>query len=150
MSQFYPPVSFYFTVSFTGISTAIDAGFMEVSGLDVTIETEDYKESGENRFVHRLPTSVSFAKLELKRGFVAKDSDFGTWVKGTVETDFSTAIQPKDITVSLLNENGQPLMSWTFYNAWPVKWEMSKFSSNNNEIALETVQFSYNYFQRIS
>jgi phage tail-like protein len=150
MAQFYPPVSFYFSLAFTGVNTTIDASFMEVSGMDVTIETEDYKESGENRFRHRLPTSISFSKLELKRGFVPKDSDLGKWVKDTIETDFSSPIQPKDITVKLLDEDGQPLMAWSFYNAWPVKWDISKFNSKENEVAVETIQFSFNYFQRIT
>lgn len=149
MAEFYPPVAFYFTVSFAGISTTVDAGFMEVSGIDASIETEEYHESGENRFKHRLPTGVKFSELELKRGFVASNSDLGKWCRDTVETDFSAPIVTKDITVSLLDEKGTPIMSWNFFNAWPVKWEISKFNSKDSEVAVETLKFSFNYFTRV-
>ena len=149
MTEFYPPVAFYFTVSFTGINSKLDAGFMEVSGISATINTEEYHESGENRFKHRLPTSVSFDSLVLKRGFVAMNTQLGQWCRSTVETDFSAPIVPKDITVSMLNAQGQPIMAWNFYNAWPSKWEVSEFNSMENKILVETMTFTFNYFTRL-
>jgi hypothetical protein len=50
MSDYYPPVSFYFTLAFQGISGADDAAFMEASGMDAEFTVTEIKEGGENRF----------------------------------------------------------------------------------------------------
>ncbi len=44
MAQEYPPVAFYFKLSFTGISGAVEASFKEVSGISMEMGTEEISE----------------------------------------------------------------------------------------------------------
>jgi phage tail-like protein len=143
----YPPVGFHFKVQFEGISglTDNDTRFMEVAGLDVKINTDPYKEGGENRFKYELPIGVTYTTLKLKRGMV-KDSGISKWVRNTIENfDF----QPVNLIVSLLNPDHQPLQSWYIVGAYPLNWKTSEFKAMANEIVTEELELYYQYFKNI-
>lgn len=146
MDKNYPPVAFYFKLSIEDASG--DASFKEVSGISMEMDTEEITEDG-SPYKHRVPTAVKFSNLVLKRGLVPKDSDVVQWCIDTFESGLSLGIQTKNITVSLLDEEANPLHTWSFSNAWPVKWSVSDFNSMNNEIVIETLEFSYSYFTQI-
>lgn len=146
MADYYPPPSFYFTVSIVGVTGDVDAQFKEVSGISAHMETEDIAMGGENRFKYKAPSQTSYKNLILKRGLVTSGSTLALWFMATFEGGLVTSIVTQDILVSLLDADGAPLMSWTFIGAWPVKWDISGFDSMENKIALETLELSYNYF----
>ena len=150
MNNVYPPVAFHFKVSFEGSSGKADAAFKEVSGISMEMGTEEITEGGNNNYKHRVPTSVKFSNLVLKRGLVPSDSPIVQWCLDTLGGGLSEAIETKTITVSLLDENGDPLNSWSFANAWPVKWSTSDLNSMNNELVIETLEFSYSQFTKIT
>jgi len=140
------PVAFSFSVSFG--DTTNDTSFQEVSGITSEISTEDVVEGGENRFVHKLPKGIKRGNLELKRGIAPLSSQLVTWCKSVLESDFSAAIVPKDITVNLLDEENNPVRSWNFVAAFPIKWDVEGFNSTKNEIAIEKIVLSYTYSTR--
>ena len=141
---------FYFRLSFDGAASGSDASFKEVSwnyyGKWVQ---RKITEGGNNNYKHRVPTSVKFSNLVLKRGLVPKDSAIVQWCLDTLGGGLSETIQTKTIMVSLLDENANPLNSWSFANAWPVKWSASDLNSMNNELVIETLEFSYSYFTKV-
>ena len=145
MSKKYPPSGFHFEVEFEGLSSGSNSGFQEVSGLEVSIDTFSYEEGGENRFVHRLPERVSYGNLVLKRGLL-KGSELIEWFRNAVEL---YRFKPTGVLVTLLNENHEPLESWSFIQAYPVKWAVSEFNATGNEIVAETIELSYQYFRRL-
>jgi phage tail-like protein len=148
LQPYYPPVSFYFEVKIVGITASCDSSFAEADGLEAELGVMEIKEGGENRFTHRLPDRATNGKLTLKRGVMVGSSELAKWCKSTIESDFSSPITTRDINVSLLNEEGKPLLVWTFSNAWPVKWSLAGLDSKKNEVALETLEFSYTYCSR--
>lgn len=137
---FYP-VAFSFNVKFDGE----EGEFQEVSGISVKLGTETIKEGGENRFEHRLPNPPKYENLMLKRGMVL-DSGLIVWARNAVE-DFK--ITTKTVVVSLLDEANAPLASWSFSNAYPVSLKISDFKAQENAIAIETLELSYDYFKRV-
>ena len=121
-----------------------DSKFQDVSGLTAEIGIEEIKSGGENRFSHRLPTRAKYNNLVLKRGMLT-DSGLINWFKDAVENfNFS----PATVIVKLLNTDHQPLESWSFIKAWPVKWVVSDFKSTDNAIVIETIELAYQYFRR--
>ncbi|MBL4662482.1 MAG: phage tail protein, partial [Flavobacteriaceae bacterium] len=60
MSSEYPPVAFYFRLSFDDAVGGADASFKEVSGITMEMGTEGITEGGNNNYKHRVPTSVKF------------------------------------------------------------------------------------------
>ncbi len=140
----YPPVGFHFRVAFSGIGAGeIDSRFQSVTGLNMELETESKKEGGENRYEHVLPVRAKYPILVLKRG-LAKDSELlKTWCS---QAFTSLLIQPVDLTISLLNEIHEPLMTWNVKHAWPRKWSLSELNAEQNALAIETFELQYHYF----
>lgn len=145
----YPPSAFYFKVVIGAQITGPDTSFQEVSGITSEITTEDVVEGGENRFVHKLPKTVSHGNLELKRGIGSMLSPLVIWCRSVMEMDFVLPIIPQTISVFLMDENAIPIRGWSFANAFPLKWEVESFNSTKNEVAIEKIVLSYNYSMRI-
>ncbi|ABG33656.1 phage tail protein [Roseobacter denitrificans] len=149
MDPLSPPVAFHFSVMFVGGTPPVsDTAFQEVSGLESGLETEALVEGGENRFVHQLPKPLKQGNLKLKRGMTPADSGLVKWCKATIENDLSKPIEPKDITVSLLNEERDPVAVWSIGNAYPVKWTVGGFDAMKNELAVETIELAYTTLKR--
>ncbi len=140
------PRSFHFSVEFQGVSglKSNDVKFQDVSGLIAELGVEEIKSGGENRFSHRLPTRARYQNLVLKRGMLT-DSGLIKWFTDAVE-NFS--FTPATIVIKLLDPDHQPLQSWTFIKAWPVKWSISEFKANENTVVVETIELAYQYFRR--
>ncbi len=143
MVDFYPPVGFHFLVEFSDLdSQSIDHQFQSVSGLSVDIETEEVAEGGENRFKHKFPVKTKYPNLVLKRGLVI-DSKVIDWCRDAIE-NFN--FKPINITVKLLNDEHQPLISWNIVHAYPVKWVVEDLNAEESKLAVESIELTYNYF----
>ncbi|WP_296382174.1 phage tail protein [Winogradskyella sp.] len=143
----YPFVGFHFRLSFPLVSGHIDTSFKEVSGLSLEMEMEEIAEGGENRFKHRVPSGAKYQNLVLKRGITSFDSPLSVWCESTLTGDLSTAIVTQTVLLSLLNEDGLAVKNWSFVNTWPVKWEISPLNTADNEILIETLELTYDYFK---
>ncbi|MCB0549804.1 MAG: phage tail protein [Phaeodactylibacter sp.] len=140
--MYYPPVGFSFAVDF-GFGGAEDTYFQSVSGLSVEYDMETIKEGGENRFEHKLPVRTKYSDLVLQRGFLT-DSEVLKWCLNAFE---SREFAPADIQVKLLNENHEPLKTWSVSQAWPKKWSVSDFKAEESTLVIETLELSYRYFK---
>lgn len=154
--KYYPPVGFYFRVDIAdpasialSLASDVDNAFQEVSGLSVEYETESVSEGGENRFAHKLPVKTKYPNLVLKRGLVTTVSAFTIWGLKTMHDNLSLSVSTRHISVMLLNSEGFPSMAWMFVNAWPVKVQVSDLQSMENKLAIETMEFSYQYFHNV-
>ena len=140
----YPPVGFHFRVVFNGIGEEqIDSRFQSVSGLSVEVETETRKEGGENRFEHTLPVRAKFPLLVLKRGLISQSKLLTQWCNNVFH---SLIVEPKDLTVHLLNEAHEPLLTWNVVHAWPKKWSLSDLNAEQNNLAIESFELQYQYY----
>jgi phage tail-like protein len=149
------PTGFLFSVEILGEPSAnknaIEAGFQEVSGINATMGFDKIAEGGENRFVHKVPTRVAYdSNLELKRGLIVAASPFGDWCRAHFSYGVNNGIiRPKNIIVHLLDEKQNPLMSWAFARAYPVKWEAAGLNARQSEIVVESIALTYQYFTKI-
>ena len=148
-SDEYPLPAFYFRVVFATTSGNSDTSFQEVSGISSEMDAEDYTEGGENRFVYKLPTTIKHGNLVLKRGIADKKSPLVKWCCEIFENGFTKPIKPMLVKVFLMNEKNNPVRGWSFANAYPVKWEVESFNSTKNDVAIESIELSYNYSNRV-
>jgi phage tail-like protein len=131
----YPTPVFHFTVDWKGQNV----GFSEVSGLTQEIAVIEYR-SGDSPS----PSSIKLSGLRkynnitLKRGVVKSDNEFFTWLK-TVSTK---EIERRDLTITLRNENLEPVMIWQALNCWPVKVEGPSLKANGTEVAIESIEIA--------
>ncbi len=146
----YPPVAFYFKVSFATASGISDTSFQDVSGISAEIETETVEEGGENRFKYQLPKAVKHPNLVLKRGITTLNSPLAKWCKNVFDGEFLQPITPTSVNVYLMDADQNAVCAWTFANAYPVKWDVSSFNSTKNEVVIETIELTYSYSERIT
>jgi phage tail-like protein len=149
-AQAYPPVAFYFRVSLGLGLGGLDTSFSEVSGIENEMATEEVVEGGENRYMLQLPKGAKHPNLELKRGIATLTSPLMIWCKAVLEGDLSSAIITSPLLVSLMDGDQLPIRSWSFFNAWPVKWSVEGFNSTKNEVAIEKIVLSYSYATRLT
>lgn len=148
MANTYPLVGFHFLVTFNGLNgNGLNGGisFQEVSGLNVELEIETFKEGGENRYTHKFPSPPRYPDITLKRGMPPAKSDIFTWAKNSIEL---FQFEPKDLTISLLNENHEEVVKWDVIKAIPKRWEVSGFHAEQNNVVIETFVLSYQYFTK--
>lgn len=154
MSTYYPPVGFHFKVEFGFLAgSAKDVRFQEVAGLSAEVTTEELVEGGENRFSHRLPTRAKYGTLNLKRGLLT-DSKVMDWITHAIENLEANPAKPSEapttVNVTLLNSEHEPVAdTYSFVNAWPIKWSVSDFKATDNSVVIETLELSYQYFTRV-
>jgi phage tail-like protein len=141
---FFPIPAFYFTVSIEDASD-VDAKFQEVSGLEAEMETEEVLVGGRNKQKFRLPVRTFYKNIVLKRGLMAEDSDLSHWLRSLLleHSSMDQKIDKRSININLLGRNGDELRSWNLENAWPVKWSLSNLQSQENALAIETIELAF-------
>ncbi len=136
-----PYISARFAVEFDG---KIVAGFSEVTGLQVEIDVEEYREGGLNGYIHRFAGKARYpARLVLKHGFF-DSREMWKWQNGIIEGN----MQRKNVSIVLHNDQGDEKARWNIKKAYPVKWSGPDFRAQAAEIALETLELVHNGFTR--
>lgn len=132
----YPLPKFHFLVQWGGSKV----GFTEVTGLDFQVEPIEYRE-GSSKEYHKIkmPGMHKYSNITLKRGTFSGDVEFYTWMK----TISLNTVERRDITISLLNEEHEPVVTWGIKNAFPIKVQASDFKADGNEVAVETLELAH-------
>lgn len=129
----YPLPKFHFYVEWAGASIK----FSEVSGLDRENEVIEYRDGASPEYSKlKMPGLQKYSNITLKRGVFAGDNEFFDWIN-TVKMN---TIERRDITISLLNENHEPVMVWKVKNAWPAKIQSTDLKADGNEVAIESME----------
>lgn len=114
-------------------STAIGA-FSEVSGLDVEIDSIEYRNGNEAITVRKLPGLRKQTNLTFKRGLIG-DPTFWNWIKSGLDG----AVDRREGAIILNDENQVEVMRWTFARGWPCKYSGPTLNAANNEISMESL-----------
>lgn len=145
-SEFSLPVAFHFSVQMEKDTS--ETAFQEVQGVDSQMETDAIRGGGENSYLYYLPKKISHSDLVLKRALAPRNSGFYIWCKRNLENTGSFKIITHLLLVCLLNEKNETLSSWTFENAYPVKWTLGNLDAMKNEILIENITFKYSSMKR--
>ena len=136
MPQNYPLPVFHFTVQWAGNRI----GFSEVSGLTQENQAIEYRDGSFPEYSSiKMPGLRKFSNVTLKRGIVKADNDFFKWLS-TVKLN---QVERRDVVISLLNENHEPVMTWKVQNAFPVKVEGPGLKASGNEVAIESIEIAH-------
>lgn len=148
-SGYYPPGGFLFLVKLANTnandSSSNEYGFQEASGISRELQTEEVFEGGDN-IPYKVPKSISNPNLVLKRGLMLEESELHQWCVDTIR-GFNFQIETKVIQLDLLNHNMEVLRAWNFYDAYPVKYEVSGFNAEQNGFVVEQLEFCYRGFE---
>jgi len=135
-----PYMKYNFLVEIDGIT---QCAFKEVSGLDSTTDPVEYREGGENTTMRKLPGKTKYSDISLKWG-ITDSQEFYDWRKGVIDG----AIERKNGSIILLDDQGNEKMRWNFVNAWPSKWEGPGFDASANDVAIEAITLAHEGVER--
>jgi phage tail-like protein len=119
-------------------------GFSECTGLDMSMDIEEYKEGGNNATILRFPTRVKWANLRLKRGVAIAD-DLWLWHYGFVQG----RVVRRDGVVTLQDEQQNPVKVWSFTRGLPVKWTGPSLNATQNQVAIEELEIAHEGLKRL-
>jgi len=114
--------------------------FQEVSGLDVESAPVEYRHGDSPAFSRiRMPGIKKYGNVTLKKGIFKSDNTFWDWFN---QIKMNT-IKRVPVTISLLDEAGNPTMVWTLSNAWPTKITGTDLKAEGNDVAVETIEIAH-------
>jgi phage tail-like protein len=139
----YPLPKFHFQVEWGGTKI----GFTEVSGLDVETEVIEYRHGASKEYSKtKQPGMTKYSNITLKRGTFQSDNEYYDWWKENVffqEGNSTGSKYRRDITISMLNEEHEPIVVWKVKNAWALKVQSTDLKADGNEIAVETIELAH-------
>ena len=126
----YPLPGFHFSVDLGGVIMNCS----EVSGLNMEVEEISYRDGAEQTFGQQKMSGLRKGDdVVIKKGIFADDKDYYEWFN---EVAMNTPVR-KDVTISLLDEEHTPVMTWKLINAWPKKISGPTLNSTGNDVAVE-------------
>jgi len=131
---------FKFLVEIDGL---LVGGFSECSGLQVETEFFDYREGGQNDYLHRFAGPTKYPPLILKHGLTMIEG-LWSWHQDVTRR----IIARKNGTIFLLNKKGIPVIWWTFKEAFPVKWTGPDLRAEAGSVAFESIELAHRGLSR--
>ena len=129
--------AFRFAVQIDGITEAV---FTECTLPSLEVEVHQQMEGGLNNAVHQLPGRVRAGKITLKRG-IATSSDLLGWYVDVAQGKISDS--QRKVSVVMYDSLSEEVLRWNFEDVFPSKWTGPSFTSGSDQIAIETLELSY-------
>lgn len=135
--KLYPLPVFHFRVQFG----TEQLGFTEVSGLTQENQMIEYRAGDFPEYsTIKMPGLRKFNNITFKRGIMQSDNKFFQWLISGMKL---RNVDRKDLTISLLNEKHEPVMTWLVSRAFPVKLEGPQLKATGNEVAIESLEIAH-------
>ncbi|MGB1216927.1 MAG: phage tail protein [Saprospiraceae bacterium] len=141
----FPIPKFFFRVSIDGQ----DVSFHEVSGLEVEAELMEYRVgASSSQTTMKKIGLIRTAPVIMKRGVFKTGG--GRKLRSLVELtnnsfvkdgNFNTPESDLEVIISLLDEEGDAVMTWTLDSPIPIKYVGGDYNSSSSEIAIEQIEF---------
>ncbi|MEM9261884.1 MAG: phage tail protein, partial [Bacteroidota bacterium] len=133
----WPIPKFHFKVTFEGLG---EIAFQEVTGLDTQYDVIEYRAGNSISFsTVKMPGLRKSTDITLKKGMFKDDPklmDYFMSVK-------MNTIARENVTIQLLDEEHNPLFTWSLENAWPMQFTGPDLNAESSEVAIETLVLAH-------
>lgn len=120
-------------------------GFSECSGLESTIDVEEYQEGGNNASTLKFPTRANTSPIRLKRGVGLGDS-LWNWHNEFV---FGRGTRRNGLII-LQNDDQIPIKMWVFNRGIPSKFVGPSLNAMQSSVAIEELEIVHEGLALIS
>ena len=132
----YPLPAFHYSVTIGGA----EGGFSEVGGLTTELQVIEYRDGLSPQYgVMKMPGIPKVSEVTLTKGIMKGDNKFFDWLNQTK----LNLPKREDVTISLLDEEHKPTMTWKLAKVWPSKIEGPSLKANDNAVAFEKMTLVY-------
>lgn len=126
-----------------------DTGFSKISGISISINEETKSVGASTTNKVNVIKSIDFGELVMERAS-SRSSALINWLSSQCMARRKAKIP---IVVSVLDGKGFPIFCYTFFNAYPVKWEtlnIDSQSSGAGAILTDKITFKYDYYAQVA
>jgi phage tail-like protein len=110
-------------------------------GLQVEYDVHQYKEGGQNGFVHKLPGRASYQNIKLTRPVDSDSAQVAGWL-----ASIQGVVVRQTAQVAILDSEGSLVTAWNFMDVYPVRWSGPTLDVGSNSVATETLELAHNGF----
>jgi phage tail-like protein len=135
--------NFRYLVEIDGIT---EAGFSEVIMPESSTVVIEYRDGNMKPSPIKLPGLTRYTNLVLRKG-VNESLELYDW-RGQVEAGNIDEAR-RDLSVILLDSEGNEVARWNFTGAWPSKYYASPLLAEREAVALETFEIAFEKMERI-
>ena len=118
-----------------------EAWFHEASGLEMTMDTLEYRQGGEQN-PRKLPGPPKYTNIVLTRG-ITTSKKFFEWVKKCANNAAAGDITRAGGTIALVDQTGADIIAWTFERGFPCRYEGPRISAADGGLALERIEIAH-------
>lgn len=153
VNRFDPYKAYRFLVYFTTTSpTTPVAAVSKVTGLKRSSDVIESKEAG-NAVILKGLGRTKYEPITLERG-ITQDKTFETWANaaqvlahGSPSTSLASLRQ--EVSVTLLNEEAQPVLRWLIHRCWVSEYQaLPDLDAGSNTIAIEHIKLENEGWER--
>ena len=126
------------SIALSAIFDILAGGFSECSGLEMSLQVEEYKEGGRNGETLKFPTRVTWSNITLKKG-IGAGTALWDWHYGFAEGKGKR----RDGVIALLNDLHLPNNIWYFHRGLPVKYTAPPMNASQNNVAIEAIEIAH-------
>lgn len=110
-------------------------------GLEVEFEVHEYREGGQNGFVHRIPGRRKYQNIKLTRPLDKGSAEVAAWLSALEGPKAGHTAQ-----IKVLDAQGEAVASWDIADIFPTRWSGPTLDVNGKDIAFETLELAHNGF----
>lgn len=131
--------NYNFRIEIEGVT---QGAFAECGGLEVEVEVIETND-GDDLIVRKRPGRVHYANLVLKRGYT-DNTELWQWTKAVIDG----TVERKSGSVILLDDAGNEISRYNFFEAWPCRWRGFEFNRNGVGTSVEELEIALEKIER--
>jgi phage tail-like protein len=139
-----PDGNFRFIVEIDGIT---QAGFAEVIMPVSYTDVIEYRAGNDPSHVSKLAGLTKYSNLILSWG-ITDSMELYEWRRQVEEGKMKEA--RRNLSVVLLDEEGNECARWNFTEAWPVGYSAPDLTAEGVDVAIETLEITFQRMERVS
>jgi phage tail-like protein len=141
-----PLEDFSFQVNWGGSRS----GMMRVSPLRWSTAVVSHRDgSNLTNSPQKAPGLTTYEPITLEREIVQGDLDFQLWASQVVSMAGGGSGYRRDITITLLDGQRNPVIVFNLRNCWPSAYEaISELNADTSHVAIERLTLEYDSFSR--
>ena len=133
-----PAVALRFDVRVDGLSLG---SFTRCEGLQAEYDVVEWKEGGQNAYVHRIPGRLKYQLVKLTRPLDASSAAVAAWFSSLQAT-----VQRQTGQITAYGPTHEAVVTWNLTGVYPVRWSGPTLATDGSTIATETLELSHDGF----
>lgn len=134
---------FRFRVQIAGFP---ETGFTTVSGLNDETEPVEHREGDGPGRMRKLPGMTTYEDITLSKG-KSRDNTIQRWRNQVAHAVRDGGLPDpnfrRDVTIILLNHQGEAAKTWKIHDAWPRRLEHGDLDANSSDVLIESLVLTH-------